>query len=203
MSKTSSTLFLVIVFGAVFLVNQLLTRYDEQMPLPIYGQENHIIPDFEFENQEEKIINSKELQGKIWIVNYFFTACPSICPTMTKNLQNIHDLVRNDHEIAFLSFTVDPKRDTPKKLKEYANRYNANHNQWHFLTGDKTMLYRLARKGFLLSASDGATSDDSGFIHSENVMLIDQEQNIRGIYVGTDEKSMQQCLDDLKKLKSK
>lgn len=190
------------VFGAAFLINFTLLRCNEQMPLPVYGPEDHIIPDFEFENQNEELIKSRNLKGKIWIVNYFFTACPSICPTMTQNIQGIHDLVRNDDEITFLSFTVDPKRDTPKTLKEYADLYNVNHNQWNFLTGDKTSLYRLARTGFLLSASDGATSDDSGFIHSENVILVDQNQKIRGIYVGTDEKSMKKCLGDLKKLKS-
>jgi len=200
--KTNSILFLVVVFAAAFFVNQMLLRFNEQMPLPVYGAENHSIPDFEFENQNGVLIKSQDLEGKIWIVNYFFTACPSICPTMTKNIQGIHDLVRNDDDIVFLSFTVDPKRDTPTQLKEYANLYNVNHDQWNFMTGDKTSLYRLARTGFLLSASDGATSDDSGFIHSENVMLIDQNQKIRGIYVGTDEKSMQKCLADLKKLKS-
>ncbi|NNE29444.1 MAG: SCO family protein [Saprospiraceae bacterium] len=176
-----------------------IEKIGDESALPYFGEEDHGLPDFSFTDQLGKEVTRKDLEGKVVIANYFFTSCPSICPKMTRNLQLIHDVVRQDENIVMLSLTVDPKRDTPERLKKYASTYNVNHDSWHFLTGDKKLLYRMARKGFLISASDGG-GDEYDFIHSENVVLLDQEGKIRGFYVGTDAPNISDCLQDIKKL---
>lgn len=169
-------------------------------PLATYGVENHSIPDFQFTDQLERTVNSSEIKDKIWVVNFFFTSCPTICPKMTRNLQSFHDFVRDDVDIRILSFTVDPKRDTPARLKSYADSFRVNHDSWLFLTGEKEDLYRLGNKGFLLSAAV-IGADEEDFIHSENIVLVDQNQQIRGFYNGTDPDCVNQILRDIKKIK--
>ncbi len=169
-------------------------------PLALYGEPGHQVPSFTFINQMGESVSSEDISDKIWVVDFFFTSCPTICPKMTRNLQSLHDFVREDEEIRILSFTVDPKRDTPERLKSYAESFRVNHRTWQFFTGEKGDLYKLGNRGFLLStASTGV--DDMDFIHSENIVLVDREQRIRGFYNGTDAKCVQQILRDIKKIK--
>ena len=178
------------------------------IPLPVYGEKvqtpdgerEHTVPSFEFTNQLGEVISDQDIPEKIWVVDYIFTSCPSICPQMTRNLVTVHDYYRNDDDVQLLSFTVDPKRDKPERMKWFADRYGVNHDKWYFLTGEKKNLYLLARKGFYLSATDGDGSS-TDFIHSENVVLVDKDRQIRGIYNGTDEASIRQLINDINKLK--
>jgi len=117
-----------------------------------------------------------------------------------KNMQGVHDVIRADEDIILLSLTVDPKRDTPERFMSYLSNFNVNHDTWHLLTGEKKDLYRLARKSFLVSATEGA-GDEYDFIHSENIVVIDQEGKIRNFVNGTAENADQQILRTISKLK--
>ena len=199
MSKVS--IFLVAVLALTAIVYKSIEYVENQLtPLPVYGLENHIVPAFEFTNQLNEMVSSTDIRDKIWVADFFFTSCPTICPKMTRNLQSLHDFIRDDQDIRILSFTVDPKRDSPERLKSYADTYRVNHESWSFLTGEKEAIYRLGNRGFLVSASTAGVEDED-FIHSENIVLVDQNQRIRGFYNGTDPKCVKQILNDIKKLK--
>ena len=193
-----------LAIGGYYLIEYI---ENEAVPLPILGQnmseegtlETHTIPSFEFIDQLNNNFSDKDIEGKIWVADYFFTSCPTICPKMTKSMQRVHELYWDDDMIHLLSFTIDPKRDTPIRLKSYAEKYSADHSKWHFLTGEKTALFWLARKGFFVSATEGSNEYD--FIHSENLVLVDPQRRIRGYYNGTDDGSVKQLIKDIAKLK--
>jgi protein SCO1/2 len=178
---------------------------DSMVDLPFYGNKTedgslHTVPVFHLVDHNGEKITNEALKGHVTVVNYFFTSCPSICPTMTRNMKSVQELYLNDERVKFMSFTVDPKRDDPEKLRKYIEGHAITGNNWTFITGEKKELYRLARNGFLLSATDG-DGGPGDFIHSENFVLIDQNGHIRGIYNGTDEGSMGQMMNDIDKLK--
>ena len=160
----------------------------------------HTIPEFTFLNQDSIEVKSNNYEGKIWVANYFFTSCPTICPAMMRNMQLIQETYLDDDEIQIASFTVDPKRDTPSRFTKYADNINAISSKWQLLTGDKKDLYRLARRGFLISATEG-DGGPTDFIHSENFVLIDKEGRIRFYYDGTDKDQVEQLIKDISKLK--
>lgn len=185
MNKTS-LIFLLVVSSVTFVSYKAMIIIDDKInPLPVYGDENHTIPSFEFINQKNEIFNSEEHKNKVWIINYFFTSCPSVCPKMMKTMQEVHDKVRNSEEVILLSFTVDPKRDKPERFMNYLERFNLNHDNWQLLTGNKRDLYRLARRSFLISATEAGAEAELDFIHSENIVTIDKVGKIRCITNGT------------------
>lgn len=153
----------------------------------------HYIPDFTFTSQEEDIINQGILENNITVVDFFFTSCPNICPKMSDQLSRFQEAFDEKEQINILSFTVDPANDTPEVLKSYADDYQANTGQWYFLTGEKEKIYHLARCGFLLPVEDGDGSPED-FIHSEKLILIDQEKRIRGYYDGTDREDVDRLI---------
>lgn len=171
--------------------------------LPYYGQqvggEYPRLPDFEFINQDSQQVHRIDFENKVTVYNYFFTSCPTICPRMNRNVQRVYELYRNDANVRFVSLTVDPKRDNPSRLNRYAELYNADTPGWQFLTGDKKELYRFARNGLFISATEGS-GDDNDFIHSENVVLTDGKGFIRGYYVGTDPASVNKLINDISNL---
>ena len=181
------------VFGFVKLLEN---RYQ---PLPVLGPKDHVISNFSFTNQEGKTISLSDWKGNIVVANFFFTHCPSICPKMTKNLQRIQAYSEIDN-LMINSFSVDPERDSVLKLKAYADKFNIKGN-WSLLTGDKKELYKLARKSFLITATDG-DGGPNDFIHSENLVLIDKQGRIRGYYPGTNETAVNNLIRDLKKLEN-
>ncbi len=197
----SSLIFLAVLLGTTT-IGYFATNYleNEVFPLPVYSEENHVIEDFELTNQKGEKFISKEHENKIWVVNYFFTICPTVCPQMMRNVQSVHNIVRNENDILLLSFTVDPQRDTAGRLMEYTERFNINHDNWQLLTGEKQDLYRLARQSFLVSATEG-NGDDTDFIHSENIVIIDKDRKIRGMVNGTAPNAAQQVLDIISRLK--
>ena len=176
--------------------------------LPVFGKKEmnenkvltqHQIQNFEFENQDGKILSSSNLTNKIIVVNFFFTSCGSICPNMMQHMKSVQQDFLNDHNVAFISFTVDPVRDDTARLKWYSVKNNLNTVNWDLLTGDKKEIYKLARKSFYLSADDG-DGGENDFIHSDQLVLIDKQKNIRGYYRGTDDGSIKQLKLDIKKL---
>jgi protein SCO1/2 len=124
------------------------------------------------------------MEGKITIVDFFFTSCPSICPVMSTEMERVDDVFRKEDRVQIYSISIDPEYDTPKILKEYAEKHNATKGKWFFLTGDKQETFNLARCGFLLPALDGKGIPDD-FVHSDKFVLVDDQGRIRGFYSGT------------------
>ncbi len=159
----------------------------------------HFIPNFEFTNQNNEKVNKQTLKNKIYVTEYFFTTCKSICPVMNTNLERVYKEFKNDKDFLILSHTVDPETDSVPILKEYANLHGVNDNRWLFVTGSKKELYEIARKGYLLNAEEGNGGDED-FIHTQNFALIDKESHIRGFYDGTDSLEIVRLTQDIKLL---
>ncbi len=169
--------------------------------LPVYGGNDHTIADFMMTDQHGDIATKKSWENKIVVADFFFTHCPTICPRMTKNLKKVQDRFNNDPQILIVSFTVDPERDSAARLQSFATKFNISDTNWQLLTGDKRDIYRLARKSFLVTATDG-DGGPNDFIHSDKLVLIDQKLQIRGFYDGTNEAEVNQLTRDIRKLKN-
>ncbi len=159
----------------------------------------HTIPDFAFTNQDGQTITQEDYKGKIYITDFFFTTCPTICPKMTTQLTRVEELTRDMDNVMILSHTVDPEKDTVEALKEYAERIGANTKRWNFVTGNKEALYTQGVKGYLISAREDVLAP-GGFLHSEMFVLVDQQRHIRGFYDGTSTEQVDQLMEDLKVL---
>lgn len=151
---------------------------------PITDTTQHYIPDFAFTNQEGNTVGKAQMEGKITIVDFFFTSCPSICPDMSREMERVNDMFRDEPRVQIFSISIDPDYDTPAILKEYADRHYAQAGKWDFLTGDKLETYRLARCGFVIPTLDGNGVPDD-FVHSDKFIMVDELGRIRGYYSGT------------------
>ena len=203
-------LFLGIAVGLPIILFFSMRWYNQNISeLPYYGENyeqsnkelDFKVPSYNFINQDSLPISNSFTDGKIWVAHYFFTTCPTICPVMISGINDVQDAYRDNEQLKIVSFTVNPEVDTPKVLKEYAKLQNANTQQWQFVTGDKKKLYRFARKGLFVEATDG----DGGvndFIHSEKLVLIDKYNNIRGYYDGTEESEVKLLIKDINRLLS-
>ena len=161
----------------------------------------HHIADFSLTNQNGKTITQDDYKDKIYVSDFFFTTCQTICPIMTKNMHEVQKKIIADNEVMLLSHTVTPDIDTVAQLKRYAIEKGVNASKWNLVTGDKKQIYELARKSYLAVKNDG----DGGpfdMIHTENFMLIDKSRQIRGFYDGTDLKEINRLLEDIKILKA-
>jgi len=161
----------------------------------------HTIPAFSLIDQDGKPFGDKDLNNKIYVANFFFTTCPTICPkmqTLMKKIQDTDDFKKlNDFKL--VSITVDPDNDTPEKLKEFSNLIKAEQKRWYFLTGNRDSIYDLAYKGFMVNAMEDEKAA-GGFLHSDIMLLIDKEKRIRGIYEGTSLKDVKRLIDEAKVL---
>ncbi|HLO71033.1 MAG TPA: SCO family protein [Flavipsychrobacter sp.] len=205
MSKRTTTIILVsffIVFAAVFMTYYYTQTRDLPKKLPILGNPGHRVSDFSFTNQDGKTVTLANVDGKIRVVNYFFTTCKGICPRMNENMTKVYQAYRGNNDILILSHTVDPKKDTVGAMKAYSMHFDADPNQWMFLTGDKKALYEMARDEYLVTAvDDTATADiNSDFIHSERFILVDKGGRIRGQYDGLNAGEVNQLIGDIKEL---
>jgi protein SCO1/2 len=160
----------------------------------------HTIAPFSLINQNGKTITQEDYQGKIYIADFFFTTCPTICPKMTANMGEIQSRILNDPKIKLLSFSVTPKIDSVAQLKRYALEKGVNDQKWNLVTGDKKKIYTLARKSYL-AVKDNGDGGPYDMIHTENFVLVDPEKRIRGFYDGTDDSAMEELLQDLQILK--
>lgn len=212
MKIKSINLILVIIAAAVFVYAFFI--YDKDKParyLPIFGEKNyeskngktdtsfHTIQNFSFTDQDGKNITQNDFNGSIYVTDFFFTTCHSICPVMSTQMEGIYMKYKGNKEVKFLSHTVDPEIDTVAQLKAYAIKHNADAAQWMFVTGDKKQLYDIARTGYLLNAEQGDGGPDD-FIHTQNFALIDKDKRIRGFYDGTDSTDMNHLVTDIELL---
>ena len=159
----------------------------------------HTISDFNLINQNGDTITQDFYNDKIYVADFFFTTCQSICPIMTKNMKEIQDELINDKEILLLSHSVTPEIDSVGQLKKYAIANEINDDKWNLVTGDKKQIYNLARKSYL--AVEDSEFGDFDMIHTENFMLIDKKRQIRGFYDGTDKNEIIRLLSDIEILK--
>lgn len=151
---------------------------DATLPYIMINGEKKKIPDFEFVNQEGDTITNEDYKGKVFIAEFFFTTCPTICPIMNRNLVEIQNEFPDNEDFGIASFTIDPVHDTPQVLKAYAANYGIEHPNWHLLTGDREDIFRLANSGFNIYAGENPEAE-GGFEHSGYFALIDQEGYIR------------------------
>jgi protein SCO1/2 len=179
------------VFGVVKWYENRFTR------LPVQGPAGHIIGDFSFTDQHGSNITQESWKGKIVVANYFFTHCPVVCPQMTYQLKRVQAYAQVKN-LQIASFSVDPERDSISNLRSFAGKFEIKNN-WQLLTGDKKQLYKLARKSFMLVATDG-DGGPNDFIHSETLVLIDPQRHIRGFYEGTNQKAVDQLIKDIRRL---
>jgi protein SCO1 len=161
----------------------------------------HYIPSFEFKDQTGKLITDDVLTDGITVVDFFFTSCPSICPVMTNELARVQEAFNGNSKVKIISFTVDPENDSVDKLAEYADEKGADPSIWHFITGEKKELYRIARCGFILPVDDGDGGPED-FIHSPKFVLVDGQKRIRGYYEGTEREDVDRLITEIKILLS-
>ncbi len=194
-------LFLAVVVAVPFSVFGVVKWYEKTFDqLPVLGTKGHTVASFSMVNQHNSPITIDNWNNKIVIADFFFTHCPVICPKMTASLKRVQQAYAGDEDILINSFTVDPERDFVAQLQKYAERFDIDGSNWHLLTGPKIDIYRLARKSFLVVATDG-DGGANDFIHSERLVLVDKQKRIRGYYDGTDAVEVDRLISDIKKLK--
>lgn len=160
----------------------------------------HTVPNFEYLTQDSSYLNSKDISDKIWIAKFFFTHCPTICPPMTSAMKEVNTQLQDaSDEIVFLSFSIDPDRDTPSRLRTYINRHEIKADNWYFLTGDESKTHQLGVDGFRIHAEANDASP-GGFAHSPNFVLVDKNQHIRGVYDGLNKEDRERLITDVRKL---
>jgi len=160
----------------------------------------HRVAEFELYSQLGDTISLKDVDGRIYVADFFFTTCANICPKMTTQMKGLHDFYLHDEDIMFVSHTVYPEMDSVEVLKAYADKYEVNPDKWIMLTGAKEEIYSLARKSYfaVLTEGDGGERD---FIHTENFVLMDKKQRIRGYYDGTLPNDMERLKKDVEILR--
>lgn len=154
------------------------------------------IPDFSFLNQDSVIITNDSLKNSVYVADFFFTSCPSICPIMSKNMLSIYEKYKGNNEVRFLSHSIDPKHDTIPVLKKYATKLGIEGTQWSFLLGARDSVYNLARNGYMSYAKENAAIP-GGVEHSGYFILVDKEKRIRGAYDGTDKTQVETLKNDI------
>lgn len=210
--------YFAIAFGilSIVILALIYNVLDTYKPLPIYQpamvneemvdstiqhqQKYHKIADFSLTNQNGKTITQNDYKDKIYIADFFFTTCQTICPIMTDHMVQIQEEIIDDDDVLLLSHSVTPQIDSVAQLKRYAIKKGVNDKKWNLVTGDKKHIYELARKSYLAVKTQG-NGDAYDMIHTENFMLIDKKRQIRGFYDGTNPEDIERLLKDLKTLK--
>lgn len=161
-----------------------------------YKSKYHTISDFKFVNQNGDTITQKNYEGKIYVADFFFTTCGSICPKMTTNLEDVQKAILNNPKVMLLSHTVFPEVDSIPVLKAYAIKHNVVDSKWNLVTGDKKEIYTMARKSYL-AVKLGRPDQLYDMVHTENFVLVDQKRRVRGFYDGTNKEEIKRLLEDI------
>ena len=210
MSKIYFSVFLSIVLSGC------IEKVQEKTELQIYGSKEILVKNdqgeevienivlkidsFEVMDQDSHLITASDFKNKIYIVDFFFTHCPTICPIMTKNMATVYDHFDNDSNVVFLSHTIDIKNDSVPQLKKYAEKIGVSSSRWHMVTAEKKIIYDLAKQ-YMVSAAEDPNSP-GGYMHSGAFILMDGQHRIRGYYDGTLEEDTQQIIADIELLKT-
>ena len=191
----------VIVFAAMIWGYYIITANQVQLSvLPVYGQRNndstdHTISNFSLINQDGKIISQSDFSGKIYVADFFFTTCEGICPLMSNQMERVAEKYKGNTSVLLLSHTVKPEEDSVPVLKVYAENHHADSMQWNFVTGEKSVINRLARTSYLVAGKEG--NETSDFVHTQFFTLIDPQKRIRGFYDGTDSTEINKLIRDI------
>jgi protein SCO1/2 len=159
----------------------------------------HRVPPFQFVDQDSSVVTNKTFDDAIYVADFFFTSCPTICPEMTEHMHKVYKAFKNNERVKFLSHSVDPKRDTPAALRNYANKLGVRSSKWKFVTGPMDSIYKVGKKGYMASMQEDEEAP-GGFLHSGQFFLVDEQRRIRGIYRGTKEKSVDKLIKDIRTL---
>jgi len=162
----------------------------------------HRIPAFSFINQQGDTVTQKTFDNKITVVNFFFTSCPGICKKLTRNLATVQSAFENDDNVLLLSHSVTPEHDSVPVLHAYAQVNGVVPGKWYLVTGDKNKIYKIARNAYFADEDLGMQQDSTSFLHTENILLIDKQQHIRGVYKGTLPSEISNLIEDIKKLEA-
>jgi protein SCO1/2 len=199
--------FVFVICGVMLLINACTN--EKEKPLPIFGERDvvgsdtvyHTIGEFSFVDQDSASVTNKTFENKIYVADFFFTSCRTICPLMKTQMLRVYDSIEHDPDVLLLSHTIDPEYDTVGLLRDYAERLDVKSDKWHFVTGDKDQIYNIAQTSYFATAMEDKSEPD-GFIHSGAFLLIDRHQRIRGKYDGTKEEEVNRLLKDIRKLKA-
>ncbi len=167
----------------------------------VHIKKQHHISDFSLTNQNGKTITQQDYANKIYVADFFFTTCGTICPIMTSNMKKVQQAILLDKDVMLLSHTVTPEIDTVAQLKRYAKEKGVIAEKWNLVTGSKKDIYNLARKSYLVAKYDPTKDDAYGIVHTENFVLVDKQRRIRGMYDGTDDEDIERLLTDIAILK--
>lgn len=176
--------------------------------LPIFGERKvegrdtlyHTIPAFRFVDQDSNVVSNETFRNKIYVADFFFTSCRTICPIMKTQMLRVYDSIQDDADVLLLSHTIDPKYDTVALLHDFAERLGVKSDKWHFVTGNQDSIYRVAQTGYFATAMVDKSEPD-GFIHSGAFLLIDKDRRIRGKYDGTKDDDVNRLLNDIRTLR--
>lgn len=207
--------FITMFVVSAVMVTLFYTALTPPKDLPVYGPSmvnpelvdstvqhvgrTHRIADFAFINQEGKKVTHNDYRGKIYIADFFFTTCPTICPKMTDNMVKLQEIFRDEQRVMLLSHTVTPEIDSVPVLQAYAERKGVIPGKWHLVTGDKRDIYKIARASYLV-VKTGKPEEMYDMVHTENFVLVDQERRVRGFYDGTNDEEMERLAADVRHL---
>lgn len=166
----------------------------------LHKKKYHTVANFKLTNQNGETISQDNYANKIYVADFFFTTCQTICPTMTKNMAKIQEVIKNDKDVMLLSHSVTPEIDSVAQLKKYAIEKGVIDSKWNLVTGDRKEIYDLARKSYMAAKTD--LNNPYSMVHTENFVLVDKEKRIRGTYDGTNPKEIKELLEDIKILKA-
>ena len=156
----------------------------------------HTIADFSFVNQDSAMVTNNTFANKVYVSDFFFTSCPTICPIMKAQMLRVYDTFNNNPEVMLLSHTIDPEYDTVALLKDYADRLEVTSEKWHFVTGDKEKIYEIGQRSYLITAQEDQFQP-GGYLHSGAFILVDKDRRIRGIYDGTKPDQVDRLINDI------
>ena len=197
-----------IALSILLAISLFIASCQEKKSLPFLGPKDthlvdgkvdtiyHQIPPFRFLNQDSTWVSEKDMAGKVYIADFFFTSCPTICPKMKTQLLRIYERYAANDRIRILSHSIDPAFDTPSVLRQYAERLQVKAPRWNMLTGDKAAIYKLGEKSYMVTAQEDK-NEAGGFVHSGAFILVDKNRHVRGIYDGTQETEVNHLIEDI------
>lgn len=188
----------------IIMVTACGNQKEDKAKLPVMGRhqmtENdtiyHTIADFKFVDQDSNWVTPETFEDKIYIADFFFTSCPTICPIMKAQMLRVYDSIQDKPDVLILSHTIDPKHDTVAVLKEFAERLGVQSDKWHFVTGNKDDIYKIGQTSYMVSASEDP-GEPGGYIHSGAFILVDKEKRVRGLYDGTKPEDVDRLIRDI------
>ena len=185
--------FFLLVIGFYYTMSQLIPGFGKSRLVPI----GRVLP-FAFTNQDGKIITEQDVSGKVFVAEYFFTTCKSICPIMNTNMKIVYERFKNEKDFLILAHTCDPGTDSAERLKKYADSLNVDTDKWIFLTGTKDSLYRQARHSYKIDdPNNNPLSNEVDFLHSQFFSLVDKKGNVRSIYEGNERKDVERMINEI------